>query len=252
MVNKKDFKTAEIEDLLQRAGYPWGLEAKDITLFRAAIPLLIMLMTFFLFTLSISYHAINQIDVIDGIAIKKYPAPEIPLLIAVIGAILGYYAPYLLLKIIASSREKHVIAEQKLFSEILFISLKANLTIREAIEEANKTTNYLKPYIIKCLNEWHADRTRALNNLRKEVGIPSFQIIVDLLVQAIKVGDENIHKFLEENALLEEELVNLEITTKSKLRPIIGTLQMILPFILMMAALFYPLVEYMQDLFRLF
>lgn len=249
---RKSLSLTETEELVAKAGRPWGIEAKDIMLARIVLPILAVIISLSIFSLRVLFQAIQQLRVVDGVAIKKITATGMPVLIAIGAVILGYYAPYVVLRLLISIREKQIMSEQKLFSEILFMSLRANLSLREALEEAGKTTTYLQPYIKKCLNDWLADKTKALIKMRRDVGIPSFQIIIDLLIQAVEIGDENIHKFLEENTVLEEELKNIEIASKSKLRPVIGTVQMILPFTLMMFVLFYPLVEYLQDLFMLF
>jgi hypothetical protein len=133
------------------------------------------------------------------------------------------------------------------------MSLQARLNLRDALKEASKTTKYLKPYLHICLNEWHNDRIRSLNNLKKNVGVLSFSLVIDLLIQAATVGDERIAQFLEENKKLEDEIKNLETTARNKTRPLLLTFQMILPLLVILVILFYPLsvqVEnLMQDIF---
>lgn len=248
----RGLSVVETEDLLARAGRPWNLTGRDVLLFRIILPIMATVISLGFFGMRVFLLALQQITIENGIAIKRLPATGLPVIVVVGSFILGYFAPQLILKFLATTRERRITYEQKLFSEILFMSLRAKLSLREALEEAGKTTAYLRPYITKCLNNWATDRTKALHTLKKDVGTPSFQIIADLLIQAIEIGDENIPRFLEENTKLEEELKNIETSSKSKLRPIIGTVQMALPFIVMMFFLFYPLVQYLQELFLLF
>lgn len=157
-----------------------------------------------------------------------------------------------ILKIYIKHRERRVMAEQGLFSEILFMSLQARLNLREALEEAAKTTDYLQPYLRVCLNEWPNDRIRALHNLKRNVGVLSFSMVVDLLLQAAGAGDEKIAQFLEENKKLEDEIRNLEITARNKTKPLLMTVQMIVPLLVILIILFYPLSVQVEGLINTF
>lgn len=151
-----------------------------------------------------------------------------------------------------AQREKKIIKEQSLFTEIVFMSLRARLNLKDAIYEASRTTNYLRPYLQVCLNQWHINKIRALVQLKKQVGITSFQVVVDLLIQAAKIGDDKIIDFLEENKKLEDEIKNIEISAISKARPVFLTLQMIIPMLVVLLVLFYPLITQTEKIIRAF
>lgn len=164
----------------------------------------------------------------------------------------AFFAPLFFLKIMAGRREKQVQEEQGLFTEVMFMSLRAHLNLRDALEEAAKSTVFLKPYLTICLNEWLTDKEQAMLNLKNNLPFPSFQMVVDLLIQVSRVGDERIIDFLEENKKLEDELKKLEITASTKIRPVLMTFQMVLPFGVILLVLFYPLLMQVRKILSLF
>lgn len=248
---KKSFSRIETEHLLERAGRPSGVKAQHIILAKILLPLVIVFIVLVYYGLNHT-AGVLKLTFIDGVAISKTPSLGKPLLVLLAGVIAGFNAPGLILKQYIRKRERLVMSEQGLFSEIIFMSLQARINLKDAIEEAGKTTEYLRPYLQICLNEWHNDRIRALNNLKKNVGVLSFSIVIDLLTQAAIVGDEKIARFLEENKKLEDEIKNLEITAKNKTRPLIMTAQMVLPLLVILIILFYPLSLQVEHLIRTF
>lgn len=165
-------------------------------------------------------------------------------------ALLGRYLPRLGLKYLTGAKHRRIKKEMKLFSEILFMSLRAKLTVRQSLEAGALATTYLKPALIRCLNVYDTDRELAINQLKEEVDMPSFDVLADLLIQAGRVGADNIHQFLEENTSLENELNNLNATSKSKILPVFGTVMLFLPFVAMMIIIFYPLAQNVTDMVK--
>jgi len=252
---RKLTSTNKLEELLIKGGRPLSLKAKDINLIRIVLPILLGGIFFGLYSAKYLITTVKSITFAyasEGVIINPFHDLVKPIVLLVALVIFGYYAPVLWLQFIAKSREERFMNEHKLFSEILFLSLKANLSVYEALEAAGRVNLFLKPYIDCCLNEWMTDKYKALKNLSKEVGFKSFQETIDLLIQALSTGDEKIPCFIEQNTKLEEELKNIETTTKSKLLPLWGTVQMALPFVLMMIVLFYPLICDMQEMFSRF
>lgn len=245
--SKRSFSRIKIEQLLERAGNPKGIKAEHIILAKLFLPVLAVL----IFLAHCGIHStikIMQPTFVNGVAIKEISSISKPVMFLLISIFILFNTPDFLLKQYIRKRERMVMSEQGLFSEIIFMSLQARLNLRDALEEAAKTTDYLRTYMQICLNEWHTDRIRALNNLKKNVGVLSFSMIIDLLIQAANVGDEKIAQFLEENKKLEDEIKNLEISAKNKTRPLLLTVQMILPLLVILVILFYPLSLQVESL----
>lgn len=229
---RKTYSLSALEDMLIRAGCPLGIKGKHVILIKVFMPLItgggLAL-----------YYGVGSVTKISG---------GMPAYYMFLTMVLSFYLPSVIIDFLIRFRRNKVAHEQGLFTEIVFMCLKARLSLREALEEASKTTDYLKPYLMVCLNEWLNDRLTALNNLKKNVGVASFQLIVDLLIQAATIGDENIADYIKENKRMEDELKNLEISANSKVRPLLLTLQMALPFIVILMVLFYPLVTQVEQL----
>lgn len=231
MKNRKPFSRVKTEQLLERAGCPRGLKAEHIMCAKMVLPLSALLLLFALYAISYNKPSLSKF-----------------MSIATVSSCILYTLPEFLLNRYIRHREKKVFSELGLFSEIIFISLQAKLNLRDALEEAGRTTEYLRPYLLICLNEWHNGRLKALNNLKKNVGVLSFSMVTDLLIQAANVGDDRIVQFLEENKKLEDEIKNLEISEKNKTLPLLLTIQMILPLIIILIILFYPLSIQVENL----
>lgn len=245
--SKKSFSRIEIEQLLERVGNPKGIKAEHIILAKLFLPVLAVLIFLAYYGIHSTVQAM-QLTFVNGVAIKKISSISKPVVFLVVSIFILFNTPDFLLKQYISKRERIVMSEQGLFSEIIFMSLQARLNLRDALEEAAKSTDYLRTYLQICLNEWHTDRIRALNNLKKNVGVLSFSIIIDLLIQAANVGDEKIAQFLEENKKLEDEIKNLEISARNKTRPLLLTVQMIFPLLVILIILFYPLSLQVESL----
>ncbi|MDX9872802.1 MAG: hypothetical protein RBT41_10335 [Clostridia bacterium] len=247
--SRKSFSRLETNLLLERAGYPLGLKAEQIILAKLLLPLGAVVILPASYVLQRTGGSIQR-TLTGALATPSMPSLEKLLPLLAISIFILFNTPGFILNLCGRQRERRVMAEQGLFSEIIFMSLYARLNLREAMEEAAKTTDYLQPYLRICLNEWPNDRIRALHNLKRNVGVLSFSMVVDLLLQAAAVGDERIAQFLQENKKLEDEIRNLEITAKNKTRPLMITVQMILPLLVILIILFYPLSVQVEGLIR--
>lgn len=240
--------TAGLEDLLARAGNPGGIKASHIQAFRAvSLALAVLVPAAYYGFIAVARSAASLVSS-GGLAVFENPPAALPVTVVVVFAAAAFYAPGLIALALAKRREMLVLSEQGLFTEIVFISLRARLSLRDSIMEASKTTVFLKPYLAACLNEWHTSKEMALNNLKTSVAVPAFQVVIDLLLQAASAGDERIAGFLEENKKLEEEIKNIDISARSKIRPLIMTVQMVFPFLILLIVLFYPLITQVEIL----
>jgi pilus assembly protein TadC len=223
----------KIEELLSKAGHPWGMKPRNVLMLQYVLVLLVLLVGLILLLL----------DFLSG---KGF------IILLFWGITVGFLGLVGVLTVKARMRERKIIEEEGDFSETVLMLLRAGLGLREALEEASKTTVALRPYLHVCLNRWLTGKTQALLQLGKEVGVPSFQVIVDLLIQAVEIGDDRIADFLEENKRIEDKIKEMEISARSKLRPILLTFQMIVPFVVIMIVLFYPLVVQVEKVISSF
>ena len=231
---QKSLNLAELELLLYSAGQPFGLKARHIQLMRLLLPILLTAAFMVFYGL--------------GAIFKAGRNSLFPFLIILLLAVIANYLPVTLLKYLERSRDSKVKEEQGTFTETVFTLLRVRQPLRIALEEAAKTTEFLEPYLQICLNEWPTDRVKALQNLKKNVGVMRFEVIVDMLIQAITLGDEKTSDFLEENKRLEDELINLSISTQSKIRPVLMTFHMIIPLAIILLVLFYPAMQQVHGL----
>lgn len=232
MQTPKSYSALVVEEMLMRAGYPLGIKATHVVIAKFILPLVLGGGLFLYYGLQSATGIIGEM-------------PVYPIFLAMTSA---FYLPSAVLSYLVRYRKNKIAGELGLFTEVVFMCLKAKLSLREALEEAAKTTDYLQPYLTVCLNEWLNDRLMALTNLKRNVGTASFQLIIELLLQTAAIGDDNIADYLKENKRMEDEIKNLEISAKSKVRPLLLTIQLALPFIVILIVLFYPLVTQVEQL----
>jgi len=244
----KTMRVVEIEDLLRRAGNPWSIKARDVLVTRALLSTIAVFGVLLFSGLETVRNSIRYLTFSNGVVVSEASSFAVPVVASLFLAVTSFFTPQLILHYLVKRREMKVAAEQGLFTEIVFMCLKARLNLKEALEEATKTTDYLKPYLKVCLNGWPTDKLKALDTLKRGVGVAGFQVIIDLLVQVADVGDERIADFLERNKKIEDEIKNINISARSKVRPLLITLQMFLPFILILVVLFYPLIIQVEKL----
>lgn len=244
----RSLSLAAIEELLIRAGKPWGLQARHIFYFSILFPIIMLIGTFSYFGISTIAYSLQRLLDPAGLSPQDMKIAGLPFCGTLFLALLSFIMPENLLRYLGKRREGLLRKEQGTFTEVIFMSLKARLSLREAIAEASKTTDFLQPFLQMCLNEWPTDKIQALQNLKRRVGIPGFVIIVDLLTEVADVRDEQILVFLAENKRLEEEIKNIAISARSKLRPLYITIQMLIPLFIIIIVLFYPLVVQVEGL----
>lgn len=249
---QKSLGLVEMEDLLNRAGHPYGLTPAAVQTAMTLLPViaLISLISYYGGTAFIT--AAKRLLTAPSLPFTEVRSSGLTVLIILAVGVLAYFLPVYILKYIAWVRENKVKEEQGPFTEIVFTLLRVKQPLRVALEEAGKTTDFLRPYIQVCLNEWPTDRFKAMQNLKKNVGVARFDVVIDLLIQTASIGDDKIADFLEENKKLEDELTNISISAKSKVRPLVMTFQMLIPLFIVFLVLFYPAMQQVRGLLSSF
>lgn len=249
------YSQGRIEEMLEHAGNPKGVKAHHVVLLQVSLAVTTLLIGALFYGVACFKEAIKQFNssppqvevIIFGTSFHNAPIG-----LWIILMLISFSVPIVILRYLSVKRERIVMEELGLFCEVVFMSLKAKLTLKEAVQEAAKTTRYLKPYLDRCLNQWHTDKITALSDLKKAVTITGFQLVIDMLIHAAQVGHEKIPEFLEENKKLEDEIRNLEISGISKLRPLLVTFQMAIPFGIVLLVLFYPLIVQVENMLNTF
>lgn len=245
---QKSLSLAELEDLLARAGHPLGLKPRTVQLARILLSIASIILVTSLYGMRLLFQAAKNLFTVQGLQLTEARSNGVPVLVCLLLLVFAYYMPVYLLKYLAWVRDNKVKEEQGIFTETIFTLLRVNQPLRVAIEEAAKTAEFLKPNLQVCLNEWHTDRIKALQNLKRNVGVPRFDLVIDMLIQAATLGDEQTSDFLEENKKLEDELINISISVSSKMRPVLMTFQMLIPLAIVFLVLFYPAMTQVEKL----
>ena len=239
MGKPKSLSQAELESLLARAGRPWGLKPSSVQFARIALPVVSLLMFIFLYGAGLLWQAVQILFTAPGLHLNEVRSGGLPVLFCLALVVFAYFLPVYMLQYLAWVRDNRIKEEQGTFMETIFTLLRIKQPLRVALEEAAKTAVFLKPYLRVCLNEWPTDRIRALRNLKRNVGVPRFEMIIDMLIQAATVGDDQIADFLEENKKLEDELINISASA-NQIRPV-DDIQMLIP-VSLFSWYFYPAI----------
>jgi hypothetical protein len=99
------------------------------------------------------------------------------LFILVLGSVLGYFLPYMLLTIWAGIREEVLSNDIARFINRYATLLENQVPIYSAMEKAARPTRKLKEYV-PTLSEWNKDKNEALESFKRKIGIDDAILLV--------------------------------------------------------------------------
>jgi tight adherence protein C len=121
-------------------------------------------------------------------------APLTPLLIALIGAILGWVAPSFIVSHLASKRANDVASGLPDALELLVVCVGAGLSLEDSVDRIVVELAHSQPSLAEELALTSADmkilpsRDQALSNLAQRVDVPSVRSVVSTLSQTMRYG----------------------------------------------------------------
>ena len=175
--------------------------------------------------------------------------PLAMILYTVIISLFGFICPDLFLKMKIKERKTNFIEELEVIELFITIYLKAGYNVYDLLVALRDVTIYSKIYISECINEFYIDQEKALQNFANKTKIEEYQLIVDILKQAIKVSGQNMVEFVENHSKQLKRIKNSTVQEKYKKKPLQYAFILALPLIGVIILWFYPLALDALDVF---
>ncbi len=134
--------------------------------------------------------------------------------------------------------------------EAVEMYLRANMSLVQALYAAKSLTPLLNDAVKSCIVRWPSNPENALENLRKDIGVPEADVLVSLLHRINVTGLKNLEGVIQREAQNIDKLRNVAAKMKISSRPTYFMLHRGLPVIsilgMFLGSMFYHLSQSMQ------
>lgn len=163
--------------------------------------------------------------------------------------ILVYYYP--VWELTMSANKKQMLLEKEVISLGIFINtmLETGYAPYDVLNHVRIIKPVYKPFIDICLNEYFINPKQALENLKKNIGLPQLDMIVDSLIFAYETNNYYAARFLDEYIKRLEENTKISFEKSNKIKPYILLVASILPLLAALMIWFYPWMIQIQQTF---
>lgn len=183
---------------------------------------------------------VNVGGVVSQTSVSSGISPVVVVWILAIALCL-YYVPDLIVNQMIKSRRALIKKELPIMEMFIVITLEAGThTVYEALKTLLDTTEFFRPYLQLCLNEYHVNPQQAIQNMADRVGDEEFQIVCNGLKQAVDTNKEYSAFFMKQHMDQIRRLHQLQKEAKIKKKPILYVFLLALPLINIMVIWFYP------------
>lgn len=171
-------------------------------------------------------------------------------ILAVVGLLIGAVA----CKGLYSFRRTAELYSRKCQVAVLFeaveMYLRANMSLVQALYAAKSLTPLLNDAVRSCIVRWPSNPENALENLRKDIGVPEADVLVSLLHRINITGMKNLEGVIQREAQNIDQLRNVATRMKISSRPMYFMLHRVLPVVsilgMFLGSMFYHLSKSMQ------
>ena len=160
--------------------------------------------------------------------------------ISVLGALLGWYAPFAFGRLMAGRAKVEEIEESIHLLQTLEVYLQAGHTLRAALEVAADVLPHLGVRIRQALLVWGQGPYRALDLLAAEHSDESVRLVIAALKQAVDLGQGQLPVFLQREQEAISKAREALAKTQQARKPLIYTLYLALPLAAYMIAYAMP------------
>ncbi len=127
-------------------------------------------------------------------------------------------------------RVKHIkLRECAVLYEAIDLYTQAGYTVEQALKMGAVLTPTIRPAVERCLAYWPQGPLRALEKMGGEIGLEEAEILISVLMQAVKAGPERVAGLLGEESTKLEELRQNMAEVKMAAKPVYQTAYFILP-----------------------
>lgn len=156
--------------------------------------------------------------------------------------IIAFFLPDLWLMSNVNKRKKQFLDELDDIELFVVVYLKAGYNIYDLLLELKEITIYSKQYITECINGYYINSERALQNWADKIKLEEYQLLIDILKQAIKISDKEIVNFVESHMEQLKKTKHIKKEIENKKRPLKYAFILGLPLISVIILWFYPLL----------
>lgn len=134
--------------------------------------------------------------------------------------------------------------------EAVEMYLRSNMSLVQALYAAKSLTPALNSAVRSCIVRWPSSPENALENLRREIGVPEADVLVSLLMRINITGLKNLEGVIQREAQNIDKLRNVAARMKISSRPVYYMLHRALPAIailgMFLGSMFYHLAQSLQ------
>ncbi len=134
--------------------------------------------------------------------------------------------------------------------EAVEMYLRSNMSLVQALYAAKSLTPLLNNAVRSCIVRWPSNPENALENLRKDIGVPEADVLVSLLLRINITGLKNLEGVIQREAQNIDKLRNVAARMKISSRPMYFMLHRALPAIailgMFLGSMFYHLAQSLQ------
>lgn len=188
-----------------------------------------------------------------GITVLSFLNIDVDLLtsIAVISVIsaLGFLLPEFMIKSEIKKRNERLVKELDTIQLFMVIYLGAGYNVYDMLMAISEVTVHSKKYFKECLNEYYVDAERAIQKMADKITLEEYQLLANIMKQALNVSGENMVRFVDENMQQMKKAQELSRSAANKKRPLQFVFLLALPLISVIIIWFYPLFKEIMSLF---
>ncbi|MDD4804672.1 MAG: hypothetical protein PHN69_05925 [Candidatus Pacebacteria bacterium] len=156
-------------------------------------------------------------------------------------SLLLYFVPEMIIKWRIKAKENRLKKELPIVETFVVVMLETGVyTAYNILEVLMDTTEFLRPYISVCLNEYHINPKRAIQNMADKIDNEEFQVICNGLKQAVEVDKKYTAMFVQQHIEQIKRLEQLSREASIKKKPMIYVLLLALPLASIVIIWFYP------------
>lgn len=161
----------------------------------------------------------------------------------------SFFIPNIILNNLVKEKRKQYIQDLEIVELFTIMYLKNQYNVYDLLKALKDTTHYITPYINECINEYYMNPLRALQNLSDKIKMDEYQLLIDILKQAVRLSGDAIVDFIEEHKKQIRKMRELAIEKANKKKPIYYTFIIALPLISVIILWLYPLLVKAMETF---
>jgi ABC-type multidrug transport system fused ATPase/permease subunit len=158
-----------------------------------------------------------------------------------IGALLLYFVPEMFIKNRIKARKEKMKKELPVIESFVIIMLETGTyTVYDILKTLLDTSDFFRPYIMSCLNEYYVDPKQAIQNMSDKVQDEEFQMVCNSLKQAVDMDKNYTAMFMKQQAEQIRKIHALEREAKIKKKPLIYVFLLAMPLFSIVIIWLYP------------